>query len=99
MSAVGTGEIGATPVEVVVIVFPLSFAATLSAAAISASGRTSASMMRSGDFERSWLRRRRTVSRFASTSSLPPLMNPATRTRWNADTSIFAWIGVSIGIS
>ena len=71
MSAVGTGEIGATPVDVVVIVFPLSFAAALSAAAISASGSTSASMMRSGDFDRSWLRRRRTVSRFASTSSLP----------------------------
>ena len=81
------------------MVLPLSRAALLSAAAISASGSTSASMMRSGDFDRSWLRRSRTVSRFASTSSVPPLMKPATSTRWKADTSILAWIGVSIGIS
>ena len=81
------------------MVLPLSRAAALSAAAISASGSTSASITRSGDFVRSWLRSRRTVSRFASTSSVPPLMKPATSTRWNAVTSIFGWIGVSIGIS
>ena len=46
--------------------------------AISASGCTSASMTRSVDFCFSWLRSRRTVSRFVSTSSLPPAMNPAT---------------------
>ena len=51
------------------------------------------------DFERSWLRNSRTVSRLASTSSVPPAMNPAMSTRWNADTSSFGWIGVSIGIS
>jgi hypothetical protein len=48
-------------VDVVVIVLPLSRAAALSAAAISASGRTSASMTRSGDLVRSWLRSSRTV--------------------------------------
>ena len=68
-------------------------------AAMLASGRTSASITRRFDFERSWLRSSRTVSRFASTSSVPPPMKPATSTRWNGDTSIFGWIGVSIGIS
>jgi hypothetical protein len=34
-----------------------------------------------------------------STSSVPPAMNPAMKTRWNADTSSFAAIGVSMGIS
>ena len=63
------------------------------------SGMTSASMTLSDDFVRSWLRSRRTVSWFASTSSLPPATKPATRTRWNGETSIFGWIGVSIGIS
>ena len=48
---------------------------------------------------RSWLRSSRTVSRLASTSSVPPLMKPATSTRRNADTSIFGEMGVSIGIS
>ena len=51
------------------------------------------------DFVRSWLRSRRTVSRFASTSSVPPETNPATSTLWNAEMSIFGWMGVSIGIS
>jgi hypothetical protein len=32
-------------------------------------------------------------------SSVPPPMKPATRTRVNGVTSIFGWIGVSIGIS
>src|SRR3954465_13611008 len=68
-------------------------------AAISASGRTSASIPRRPDFERSWLRRSRTVSRFASTSSVPPLMKPATSTPPNAVTSIFGDRGVSIGTS
>ena len=67
--------------------------------ATSMSVSTSASMTFSDDFVRSWLRSKRTVSRFASTSSLPPLMKPATSTRWNAVTSILGWIGVSIGIS
>jgi hypothetical protein len=53
----------------------------------------------SSDRVRSWLRSRRTVSRFASTSSVPPAMKPATSTRLNPDTSSFAWIGVSTGIS
>jgi hypothetical protein len=30
---------------------------------------------------------------------VPPVMKPTTRMRWNADTSSFGWIGVSIGIS
>src|SRR5262245_27168792 len=60
---------------------------------------TSESMTFSSDFDRSWLRRRRTVSWFASTSSVPPATKPAISTRWNADTSSLAWIGVSIGIS
>src|SRR6266446_7010166 len=63
------------------------------------SGITSASMTLSDDFVRSWLRSNRTVSRFVSTSSLPPATNPATRTRWNGETSILGRIGVSIGIS
>ena len=67
--------------------------------AISASGSTSASMTRRPERVRSWLRSRRTVSRLASTSSEPPAMKPTTWTRWNGDTSSFAWIGVSIGIS
>ena len=50
-------------------------------AATSVSGSTSASMTRRLDLVRSWLRSRRTVSRFASTSSLPPAMKPATSTR------------------
>src|SRR4029079_19303686 len=95
----GIGPTGATPVDVVVIVLPLSRAAALSAAATSARGSTSASITRSGDLVRSWLRRSRTVSRLASTSSLPPLMKPATSTRWNAVTSIFAWTGSSLGVS
>ena len=53
------------------------------------SGITSASMTLSDDFERSWLRSSRTVSRFVSTSSVPPATKPATRTRWNGETSIF----------
>src|SRR4051794_4297291 len=65
----------------------------------SMSCRTSASITFSDDFVRSWLRSRRTVSWFASTSSLPPATKPTTSTRWNGDTSIFGWIGVSIGIS
>src|SRR3990170_5173523 len=60
---------------------------------------TSASMTLSDDFVRSWLRSNRTVSRFVSTSSLPPVMKPATRTRWNGETSIFGRMGVSMGIS
>src|SRR6187551_2028741 len=60
---------------------------------------TSASMTRRDDFERSWLRSSRTVSWLASTSSVPPATNPAIRTRWNAVTSSFGWIGVSRGIS
>src|SRR5437773_3906094 len=63
------------------------------------SGITSASMTLSDDFVRSWLRSNRTVSRFVSTSSLPPATKPATRTRWNGETSIFGRIGVSMGIS
>src|SRR5688572_10344202 len=63
------------------------------------SGMTSASMTLSDDFVRSWLRSNRTVSRFVSTSSVPPATKPATRTRWNGDTSIFGRIGVSMGIS
>src|SRR6476619_2564016 len=59
----------------------------------------SASMTLSDDLVRSWLRSRRTVSWLASTSSLPPATNPATSTRWNGVTSIFGWMGVSIGIS
>ena len=39
----------------------------------------------SDDLVRSWLRSRRTVSWFASTSSVPPATKPATSTRWNAD--------------
>src|SRR6185295_13660278 len=66
---------------------------------MSISGRTSASMTFSDDFVRSWLRSSRTVSWFASTSSLPPATKPTTSTRWNGDTSSFGWIGVSIGIS
>src|SRR4051812_38215509 len=62
-------------------------------------GITSASMTRSVDFVRSWLRSSRTVSRLVSTSSLPPATNPATSTRWKGETSIFGRIGVSIGIS
>ena len=45
--------------------------------ASSSSGSTSASITRRPDFDRSWLRSRRTVSRFASTSSEPPAMKPA----------------------
>ncbi len=56
-------------------------------------------MTRSDDFERSWLRSSRTVSWFVSTSSVPPATKPAISTRWNAETSSFGWIGVSIGIS
>ena len=67
--------------------------------AMSMSGRMSASITFSDDFVRSWLRSRRTVSWFASTSSLPPATKPATSTRWNGETSSFGWIGVSIGIS
>jgi hypothetical protein len=51
-------------------------------AATSISGSTSASMTRRPDFMRSWLRNRRTVSRLPSTSSVPPEMNPAMKTRW-----------------
>ena len=56
-------------------------------------------MTRSDDFDRSWLRSNRTVSWFASTSSVPPATKPAISTRWNDETSSFGWIGVSIGIS
>src|SRR5438477_2043112 len=63
------------------------------------SGMTSASMTLSDDFVLSWLRSNRTVSRFVSTSSLPPATKPATRTRWNGETSILGRIGVSMGIS
>ena len=56
-------------------------------------------MTRMLDLVRNWLRSRRTVSRFASSSSDPPAMKPATRTRWNAVTSSFGWIGVSMGTS
>src|SRR4051794_29244442 len=56
-------------------------------------------MTRSDDFERSWLRSRRTVSWFVSTSSVPPATKPAISTRWNGVTSSFGWMGVSIGIS
>src|SRR4249920_2411204 len=59
----------------------------------------SASITRSDDLERSWLRSRRTVSWLVSSSSLPPATKPATSTRWNADTSSFALIGVSMGTS
>jgi hypothetical protein len=55
----------------------------------SMSCRMSASMTLSDDFVRSWLRSSRTVSWFASTSSLPPATKPTTRTRWNGETSIF----------
>ncbi len=51
------------------------------------------------DLVRSWLRRSRTVSRFASTSSVPPATNPTTSTRWNDEVSSFGWMGVSIGVS
>ena len=51
------------------------------------------------DLVRSWLRKSRTVSWFASTSSLPPATKPATSTRWNGETSSFGWMGVSMGIS
>ena len=74
-------------------------AAWLCSCAMSISGRMSASITLSDDFVRSWLRSRRTVSWLASTSSLPPATKPATRTRWNGETSSFGWIGVSIGIS
>src|SRR5262245_48472339 len=53
----------------------------------------------SSDLLLSWLRSRRTVSWFASTSSVPPLTKPAMSTRWNGVTSSLAWIGVSMGIS
>ena len=56
-------------------------------------------LARHPDLFRSWLRRRRVVSRLPSTSSVPPEMKPATSTRWNPDTSSFGLIGVSIGIS
>ncbi len=56
-------------------------------------------MTRRLDLVRNWLRNRRVVSRLPSTSSVPPEMNPATKTRWNADTSIVARIGVSMEIS
>ena len=56
-------------------------------------------MTRRLDLVRSWLRSSRVVSRLPSTSSVPPEMNPATNTRWNADTSIVARIGVSMEIS
>src|SRR6185369_10199136 len=48
---------------------------------------------------RSWLRSSRTVSWLVSSSSLPPATKPATSTRWNADTSSLALIGVSMGTS
>ena len=75
------------------------FARRLCSLAMSISGSMSASMTRSDDLVRSWLRSSRTVSWFASTSSLPPATKPATSTRWNGVTSSFGWIGVSIGIS
>src|SRR4029079_3304111 len=78
------------------LVSPLSVRCSL---ASSSSGSTSASMTFSCDFERSWLRSSRTVSRLASTSSEPPARNPAISTRWNGETSIFGWMGVSIGTS
>src|SRR6185436_5748360 len=78
---------------------PLGGAAFALSAASSASGSTSASITRRPDFVRNWLRNRRTVSRFASTSSVPPLMKPATSTRRNAETSIFGESGVSMGTS
>src|SRR5262245_47312585 len=67
--------------------------------ATSWSGSTSESITRSSDLVRSWLRSRRVVSRLPSTSSVPPAMKPATSTRWNAPTSSFGRMGVSIGIS
>ncbi len=73
--------------------------AWLCSLATSISVRMSASITFSDDLVRSWLRSSRTVSWFASTSSLPPATKPTTSTRWNGDTSIFGWIGVSIGIS
>src|SRR6516164_4189122 len=60
---------------------------------------TSASITRSSDLLRSWLRSRRTVSWLVSMSSAPPATKPATRTRWNGDTSSLAGIGVSTGTS
>jgi hypothetical protein len=63
------------------------------------SGSVSASITRMMPLFRSWLRSRRTVSMLASTSSFAPAMKPAMKMRWNADTSSFGWIGVSIGIS
>ena len=48
---------------------------------------------------RSWLRNRRTVSMFASTSSFAPAIKPAMKIRWNGVTSSLGEIGVSIGIS
>ena len=77
----------------------VSAAARPCSLASAASGSTSASITRRLVFVRSWLRSSRTVSMFASTSSVPPAMKPATSTRWKADTSSFGWIGVSIGIS
>ena len=66
---------------------------------VSISDTASASMTLRVDFVRSWLRSRRTVSRFESTSSVPPATNPTTSTRWNGDVSSFGWMGVSIGVS
>ena len=50
---------------------------------LDAAACTSASITLSDDFVRSWLRSRRTVSWFVSTSSVPPATKPATSTRWN----------------
>src|SRR4051812_36886980 len=77
----------------------VSAAALFCSCAISMSVIGSASITRSDDFERSWLRSRRTVSWLVSSSSLPPATKPATSTRWNAETSSLALIGVSIGTS
>src|SRR5262245_59656010 len=67
--------------------------------AISVGSSTSGSTTCSSDLERRWLPSNRPVSWLASTSSVPPVTKPAINTRWNAETSSLAWIGVSIGIS
>src|SRR3954452_375993 len=61
-----------------VVVAPAVVAAFALSAAITAGGRPSASITRRQDFERSWLRRSRTISSLARAASVLPLMQPAT---------------------
>ncbi len=48
---------------------------------------TSVSMISSFELVRSWLRRSLAVSRFVSTSSVPPVTKPAIRMRWKREVS------------